>query len=158
MENAVSVSYYLIKKTKEKKQSGSTGEEIKLTPLKLQKLLYFAQGIYLKNNEEPLFDDPIQAMDYGPVILSVYRYFKAKGYTNENLAEVIPDDNELNKKIGEIGDDYKKFLDAFFDVFSKYSSVQLVNASHNHTIWQQAHRSYDNRMPVEKIKSFFREI
>ena len=158
MENAIAISYYLIKKGKEKKEAGETGEEVKLTPLKLQKLLYFAQGIYLKDNDDPLFDDPIKAMDYGPVVLSVYRYFKGKGYTNENLIDAVPDDEELNKKVGEIGDDYKTFLDSFYDAFSKHNSTKLVNVSHNHAIWQKAHRSFDNRMPIEKIKTYFRTI
>lgn len=157
MENALDVAYYLIKKAKEKKQSGTSGETVTITPLKLQKLLYFAQGIYLKMNDDPLFDDPIEAWDLGPVIPTLYRYLKAKGFDDENLVDVV-NEKELEDKASEVGEKYKPFLNKFFDVYNKYSSTKLVNASHNHTIWQKAHRSFDKRIPVEQIKDYFRSL
>lgn len=43
-----------------------------LTNMKINKLLYFAQGHYLREYGEPLFDDGIEAWDHGPVIPAVY--------------------------------------------------------------------------------------
>jgi uncharacterized phage-associated protein len=154
---ALDVAYYLIKKAREQKQSGTSGETVKITPLKLQKLLYFAQGIYLKTNDDPLFEDPIEAWDLGPVVPTLYRFFKAKGFGEENLVDAI-NEQELEDKASEVGEKYKPFLDKFFDVYLKHSSTILVNASHNHTIWQKAHRSFDKRMPVEQIKDYFRSL
>ena len=39
-----------------------------ITPLKLQKLLYFAQGNYLAKYNMPLFDEDFEAWIHGPVI------------------------------------------------------------------------------------------
>ena len=53
--------------------------------LKLQKLLYYSQGVHLVLNDRvPLFMEPIEAWDYGPVVPPVYREYKGRGL------EIIP--------------------------------------------------------------------
>lgn len=47
-----------------------------ITNLKLQKLLYYAQGWYLGLNDRPLFADAIQAWIHGPVVPSVYQRYR----------------------------------------------------------------------------------
>ncbi|GHU75690.1 hypothetical protein AGMMS49992_20150 [Clostridia bacterium] len=42
-----------------------------MTNLRLQSLLFYAQGWSLVLRGEPLFDDPIEAWDHGPVVPSV---------------------------------------------------------------------------------------
>ena len=55
-----------------------------LTNMKLQKLLYYCYAWFLvdKNNEEQLFDEEIQAWQYGPVIPLVYDVYKIHGADN----------------------------------------------------------------------------
>ena len=51
-----------------------------ITNLNLNKLVYFAQVESLKTrNGAPLFDDKIEAWEYGPVEPAVYRTFKRFG-------------------------------------------------------------------------------
>lgn len=38
-----------------------------ISNLKLQKLLYYAQGSFLSIYDKPLFEDPIEAWRHGPV-------------------------------------------------------------------------------------------
>lgn len=52
---------------------------IKLTNLSLQKLLYFAHGIYLMQTKEPLVSGYFEAWQYGPVHPSAYRAFRDAG-------------------------------------------------------------------------------
>ncbi|MFD2419431.1 Panacea domain-containing protein [Amycolatopsis pigmentata] len=52
-------------------------DEATLSNLKLQKLLYYAQGHYLALTGRPLFDDEIQAWSHGPVVPAVYRQWNA---------------------------------------------------------------------------------
>jgi len=40
---------------------------------KAQKLLYYSQGVHLKLFGEPLFDDEIEAWEFGPVVPPVWR-------------------------------------------------------------------------------------
>lgn len=154
MENAISISYYFIQKAKEKKKGEYKGEDTQITPLKLQKLLYFAQGIYLSRHNECLFDDPIEAWDYGPVVVRVWRYFRATGTASEDLIPKVSDEI-IEEKVGEIGDKYKPFLNEFYDVYGKITAPDLVSYSHNHEIWQVAHRSMNRRITTDAIKNYF---
>ncbi|MEZ2132874.1 MULTISPECIES: Panacea domain-containing protein [unclassified Sinorhizobium] len=52
---------------------------IRLTNLSLQKLLYFAHGIYLMQTKRPLVSGYFEAWQYGPVHPSTYRAFKDAG-------------------------------------------------------------------------------
>ncbi|WP_457941324.1 Panacea domain-containing protein [Mesorhizobium sp. 10J20-29] len=55
---------------------GSSGQ---IEPLKLQKLLYFANGWYLALTGRPLVNEKPQVWRYGPVFRSVYRAFNHYG-------------------------------------------------------------------------------
>lgn len=55
------------------------GGEMRLTNLSLNKLVYFAQVESLRALGRPLFDDDVEAWDYGPVEPEVYRAFKGCG-------------------------------------------------------------------------------
>lgn len=50
-----------------------------LTPMKLQKLMYFAQVWRLRQRGAPLLDDWFSRWQYGPVIPAIYHEFKALG-------------------------------------------------------------------------------
>lgn len=60
-------------------------EKIVLTPMKLQKLLYYAQGYSYNWNGDKLFTDEIEASNSGPVVRNVY--FKFKKYGQNKLPE-----------------------------------------------------------------------
>lgn len=51
-----------------------------LSPMKLQKLMYFAQAWHLKISGDPLLDDHFARWQHGPVIPAIYHEFKAFGY------------------------------------------------------------------------------
>ena len=50
-----------------------------ITNLKLQKLLYYAQGYYLARKNDPLFKEDFIAWEHGPVIRKVYDEYKKNG-------------------------------------------------------------------------------
>ncbi len=51
-------------------------ENIDISPMKLQKLLYILYKEYLKVEREKLFDETFEVWKYGPVLPSVYNEFK----------------------------------------------------------------------------------
>ena len=53
------------------RESGST-----ITPLKLQKILYYAQGYYLAMYDEALFPEDFQAWAHGPANEQIYEKYK----------------------------------------------------------------------------------
>ncbi len=53
--------------------------DAELSNMKLQKLLYYAQGRYLARTGSPLFGADIEAWNHGPVVARVYGECKASG-------------------------------------------------------------------------------
>ena len=78
------------------------GENI--SNLKLQKLLYYAQGSFLAVTDKPLFEDNIVAWCHGPVVESVYHEYKSNGSNGIpfdecfDFSQFTPDENELLKE------------------------------------------------------------
>src|SRR5689334_3355834 len=50
-----------------------------ISPMKLQKLVYFAHGYYPGAYKNPLIDECFEAWPYGPVVPSLYHEFKEFG-------------------------------------------------------------------------------
>lgn len=70
---AIDVAKYIINKC--------AVEKCPVTNLHLQKILYFIQKEYLTKKEMPLFDDEIQAWQFGPVVPEVYYHYCGFGST-----------------------------------------------------------------------------
>src|ERR1700751_2133393 len=76
--------------------SRSAAEGIPLTNLKLQKMVYLANGFYLAltDGEEPLLNERIETWPYGPVISNLYHSFKRFG--NDVIPARMPISVELS--------------------------------------------------------------
>ena len=70
--SAIDIAAYFV-------ELASNINENDLTNLKLQKLLYFAQGKYLSKYNAPLFKEEIEAWFLGPVVREVYEEYKICG-------------------------------------------------------------------------------
>jgi len=102
-----------------------------ITNLKLQKLLYYAQAWYLVNFKKKLFEEPIQAWQYGPVVESVYK--KYCKYGNSPITEKI-NPNHLNLSL-----DQKDYLTDYCFNFFRYSATELVTMTHREDPWINAY-------------------
>jgi uncharacterized phage-associated protein len=117
--------------------------------LKLQKLLYYSQAVYLvKNNKQPLFADDIEAWDYGPVVPAVYRAYKACGI------ETIPpheDPNTLNLQ-------QMRAVDMTLACFGEMSGVVLINQTHREPPWKEAFKPGrpSQVISVESLYKYFK--
>lgn len=93
-----------------------------MTNLRVNKLLYFAQGECLKRLGHPLFTEDIEAWTKGPVVPSVYSRYKVFG------REPIKENTQYDKDAFS-----EEEKDVLFDVASYYgqiSSSALVEISH----------------------------
>lgn len=70
-------------------QDEDAGEQI--SNLKLQKLVYYAQGFGLAIFGEPLFGEPIEAWLHGPAVPTLYQAYK--GYGRQAIP--VPDDFDV---------------------------------------------------------------
>lgn len=128
--DSIAVANYLIERAK------SDGES--LTPMKVQKLVYFAHGWNLAINDQPLLNERIEAWKYGPVVPELYRELKEYGarpipapvtvlrILGTKLSVVAP---KLEDCDGPL-DLTKQLLDRIWFIYGKYSAVQLSNATH----------------------------
>ncbi|MFD6211205.1 Panacea domain-containing protein [Peribacillus sp. NPDC060253] len=73
MANVRDVAKYFISLSEERTR-------LAITPLKLQKLLYYAQAFNLREGRDTLFPEPIEAWKHGPVVPEIYRAYKEYGY------------------------------------------------------------------------------
>jgi len=139
----------------------------KISPLKLQKSLYFLfafwGGFIIKNRNldhskeqevnyddlSPfLFNSNIEAWYYGPVIPEVYRCTDIMSYRNDQFID------DLDYRVREFIDDLLKQL---FDV----SDFTLVNISHADNIWKKYYNDDDdihnNVIPSQEIINEYAE-
>ncbi len=136
MASAKAVAAYLVKKFN---SLGAGNEEFvgnnDLTNLKLQKLLYFAQVEYMQShNGDLLFDDDIEAWQYGPVVREVYDAFKQCG------AYFITDFDIDMSDFGEIDEGRAVFLDKFLKKGADHSAWSLVSKTHEKgSAWDQTY-------------------
>ena len=100
-----------------------------LSNMKLQKLVYYAQGLHLALNDTPLFDEKIEAWTYGPVVAELYHKYKNFG------ASGIPSDENFDPLL--IDEETRELLDEIFDVFGQFSAIRLMEIAHNDECWNE---------------------
>lgn len=121
------------------------GEDI--SNLKLQKLLYYAQGAVLAILNVPLFDDEIVAWEHGPVVVSVYHEYKSNGRNG------IPFDETMFIK-EEYSEEEESILTDVYEEFGQYSAWKLRNMTHRETPWQSTPKN--NVISQDVIKEYFK--
>ena len=110
-----------------------------ISNLKLQKLVYYAQGFHLAIHGKPLFNDKIVAWTHGPVVENLYHEYKKHGpKTIEPPSEI--DFSIYDKRVTEL-------LDDVWDVYGQYSALRLRNLTHEEEPWIEAYR----KMPGSEI-------
>lgn len=129
-----------------------------ITHLKLQKLLYYAQGISLSMNNIPLFSEKIEAWEHGPVIKEVFKEYKEFG--KECITVEINDEN--NAIVNKIENDNKckEILNIVYYNFAIYTAWQLREMTHEKgTPWDiTVNKKAENKyITNDLIKKYFIE-
>ena len=105
--------YFLLK--------GDNEEESGICNLKLQKLLYYAQGFYLALFELPLFESKIEAWRHGPVCPEVYHKYKNHGGNLISAPKNFEPSSLFSQSLIE-------FLDEVYEVFGQFSACLLYTS------------------------------
>ncbi|MCF0258731.1 MAG: DUF4065 domain-containing protein [Erysipelotrichaceae bacterium] len=131
-----------------------------VTPLMLQKLLYFVQGVSLALTGEPMFKETCQAWVHGPVFPKVYVMFRDFKYNP------IDDDRFvlLEGETDRLTENEKRIVDLVIDTFGIYGSKTLENITHNEEPWIEARKGYSDEISSneeisqDSIKSYFEQV
>lgn len=124
---------------------------IEITPMKLLKLVYLANGWYLAIFDRELIDEPIQAWQYGPVIPSVYHAFKIYGKN-----PILQPTKNMDKNITE---EDKQLLLAVWEKYKSQTAWDLSELTHQpHSPWEQAWNSGNRIIHPESIKQFYKQF
>lgn len=106
-----------------------------LSPMKLQKLMYFAHAWYCKYRNAPLLDDSFARWTHGPVIPSIYHEFKAYGYRPiDNMATTLSlSSNGYSMNVPTVPDidhDVWSLIDAVAEKYGRYDGPTLSAMTH----------------------------
>ncbi|NHN67453.1 DUF4065 domain-containing protein [Pseudomonas fluorescens] len=124
-----------------------------VTPMQLIKLVYIAQGYMLAKHGVPLFNEPVEAWQYGPVVRSVYqavRDFRSAPVT------YVPFAPHENFDFSEI-----EVMSQVAQIYGGADGVRLSAATHQPgTPWSLTWNNYgmNSVIPNEQIQSFYRYI
>lgn len=105
---------------------------VKITNLSLQKLIYFAHGIFLNETRQPLVGGYFEAWQYGPVHPVIYRAFRPAGSEPIDFRARAQDVLTGNlKPISEPGDvAVRRLSQQVLNSYGKLSAGRLVDISH----------------------------
>ena len=115
---------------------GSCGD---MTTMKLQKLVYYSQAWSLVWDDEPLFDEKIEAWVNGPVVPSLFAAHKGQfkicrgGLGRGDASHLTQPQRDT--------------VDAVIRAYGDYTGAQLSEMTHRESPWVDARRGLD---PLEE--------
>lgn len=142
MENVYDVGRYLLLKTDDE-----TGDLI--SNLKLQKLVYYAQGLNLALHDEPLFEETLEAWTHGPVVPSLYHEYKEFG-----SGCISP---PIDFDVSVLSDQAREVLDEVYQVYGQFSGWKLRDMTHEESPWREAYAKNSSTKIIsqESMKKYF---
>jgi len=118
-----------------------------ISNLKLQKLVYYAQGFYSAIYDEALFDTNIEAWTHGPVVSELYHRNKAFG-SNPISLDPHFDIQSLTAEESELVRDV-------YEAFGQYSAWKLRDMTHEETPWMN-HEGEAGVIPQAELTEYFK--
>ena len=142
MANVYDVANFFVEMT-------NATEDDTITNLKLNKLMYFAQGCFLARTGKRLFPEDIEAWTYGPVVPEVYHKYKVCG---RNAIESVDDDFTVDSFTEE---ELETLIDVMREM-AKYTSSTLVSITHREdSPW--SHTNESNVISDSLLVEYFRD-
>lgn len=118
-----------------------------VTPLMLQKLLYFIQGIYSALYGRPIFEEDCRAWVHGPVYPEVYELFRDFKYNPLDDARFALFEGTTDA----LTEEEKSVIDLVVNTFGMYGGKVLERITHNETPWKEAREGYGGSIPSNEL-------
>ena len=113
-------------------------EDVPVTPMKLQKLMYFAYKDFIRITKQPMFSERFQKWRYGPVLPSIYYAFNdfgerpIKKFTRTATGRVEAVNMKCNSSEATS-------IDKVWRKYKGYSGLTLSKLTHKkNTAWDKA--------------------
>lgn len=100
-----------------------------LSTMKLQKLVYYSQAWSLVWDDQPLFDEDIEAWAFGPVTPSLYQAHRGHFQVSTN---------EIKGKSANLSAKSKETIRVIIRHYGKYDGHQLSELTHRERPWAAA--------------------
>ena len=130
MADVINVANYILEISR---QESLDDEYDLITHMKLQKLVYFCQGHFMALCGKPLFNDPIQAWEHGPVCPTLYNVFKPYG--------PLPLTFSMTPQMITLDENEKRIISMVYDSYKAYSTSGLRNLTHKEGPWKTTPRN-----------------
>lgn len=129
-------------------------ENIEITPMKLQKLIYILYKEYLQNTQERLFAERFETWQYGPVVRSVYEAFRK--YRSNHITDYYFLEGRNYRTIDmPKGSLIHRLFFEVWEVYKYLDGIALSNLTHGkNTAWS---RAVDCKNPILKDSDIFEE-
>ena len=102
-----------------------------ISNLKLQKLVYYAQGLHLALYDKPLFPEAVEAWTHGPVVPELYHAYK------HHEAGSIPRPGDLD--FSTFDAPTRELLDEVYSVYGQFSAWKLREMTHEEAPWKETY-------------------
>jgi len=118
-----------------------------ISNLKLQKLLYYAQGFHLAIYEKPLFPERIKAWMHGPVVPQVWHEYKDFGSNSIPVVKV---------NLADYPEETRELLDEVYDVYGQFTASKLRDMTHQEPPWRDTPQPEE--ITQDKMMRFFKTL
>jgi uncharacterized phage-associated protein len=113
--------------------------------VKIQKLIYYCQGLHLAATDQPLFADRIEAFENGPVVREVWDADRGRSAFN-------PPPSPLSALQAEV-------VDMVVERYGHLTGGQLIDKTHEERPWKQSYEQLGRNAEISHhlMREFFRE-
>lgn len=131
--------------------SRSFADKKYISPMKLQKILYFVASEYQKLTGRPLLEEPFSTWAYGPVLYSVYDEFRS--FSKHDINRYARDARGLMLAVNEDHDiSLKKTIDNVWGKTKNVSAIKLSKITQNpNSAWDKAFQRGDTALGPSDI-------
>jgi uncharacterized phage-associated protein len=130
---------------------------VPITPMKLQKMLYFLYRDYLRETNQSLFTERFSTWKYGPVLESVYYTFRDYGSQSITQYGGYPGPSYLIKE--DADKTLRKLLEDLWEKCKPYNGIYLSRLTHSsECAWYKAWVKQQPFLQDEDIKADFVQV
>ena len=117
-----------------------------ITPLKIQKLLYYIQGLSLFIYNKPAFLSPISAWQYGPVVEEIYKKYNGRNPIYLKNSDI------------KVSDGLKKIINLVINSYGQIEANRLISLTHEEDPWINSINSETKKISIDMIRNYFIEV